>query len=666
MSNLRYRPEIDGLRAIAVLGVVLYHIGLGFPGGYVGVDVFFVISGFLITGIIVKDLKRGTFSMLDFWVRRIRRIMPAVTVMVVICLIAGYILLSPDAFKGLAKSSIAQSLMASNVYFWRDTGYFTESAEFKPLLHTWSLAVEEQFYVFFPLVLFAFWKWWKHQVIPVLLILGGFSFLLSCLGVIYYPQATFFLLPARAWEMLAGGLLAVWSGKKELSHKSSEIVAWAGLLMIAYAMLIYSHDTLFPGWAALLPVLGSVLFIGANKGTVTSAGRFLSAKPMVFIGLISYSLYLWHWPLLAFARTVVIDINLPWKLALLAGSMILAIISWRFVETPFRRKTVLATKVSAFGFGAVSTALLLIFSVVIWKSNGMPSRIDDEMVLLIEDIDWIGSEYESSDGSLVYLGLKPESPDSQIDFALWGDSHGMAIAATVDECAKKQGLRGIAYLESGTPPVTGLWKSKLSNKEHQIMLNQNESVVKSILHKGIKNVILVARWSVDCDGFSDAELESGIHYSSELTDPMVIDQMHVTPTPQISSAALSRQLKLMIKMFKRAGVKVWLLKQVPEVKRSSAARAVYMLKRFSKINHMDEYCTPLLQHERRQANANKAIDRLPAGLCEVIDLTPHFFGNSEKLKIYDKRSYYRDDNHLTRHGAKYYLTNVFTQIRIHH
>jgi len=662
MSNLHYRPEIDGLRAVAVLGVVFYHIGLGFPGGYVGVDVFFVISGFLITGIIVKDLKRGTFSMLDFWVRRIRRIMPAAVVMVVISLIAGYILLTPDAFKGLAKSSVAQSLMASNVYFWRDTGYFSESSEFKPLLHTWSLAVEEQFYVFFPIVLFVFWKWRKRHLIPFMMVLGGASLLLSCFGVIYEPQATFFLLPARAWEMLAGGLLAVWAGRNCLSRRSSEVTAWAGLLMIAYAMLFYSHDTLFPGWAAILPVLGAVLFIGGNKEHVTSAGRLLSAKPIVFIGLISYSLYLWHWPLLAFARSVVIDIDWIWKLILLTTSLVCAVISWKFVETPFRKKTVLSSKVSAFSFCAVSTVTPLLIGVFIWKMNGLPKRFSGKIERLIEDIHWSENDSLHKNSTPVFVGLKSKGEDQQIDFALWGDSHGMAVAEVLDKSAREHGLRGIAYLASGAPPVTGLWRSSLGDEESQKKLSENENVVKKILEKRIKNVILIARWSVRCDGYSEAELKSGVLLSSRKTDPMVIDKMGVTPTPEESSFVLAKHLRNMTEMFRRAGVKVWLFKQVPEANQVNIARNVYMLKRFPSINKMQRHTVTLLEHERRQSEANKVIDSLSADLCEVIDPTDAFFKNSGKLTIYDERSYYRDDDHLTQYGADYYLTEIFDKM----
>lgn len=655
MSNLRYRPEIDGLRAVAVLGVVLYHMGLGFPGGYVGVDVFFVISGFLITGIIVKDLNRGTFSMLDFWVRRIRRIMPAVTVMVVVCLIAGYVLLSPDAFKGLAKSSIAQSLMAANVYFWRDTGYFTESAEFKPLLHTWSLAVEEQFYVFFPLVLFVFWKWWKHQVIPVLLILGGFSFLLSCIGVVYYPQATFFLLPARAWEMLAGGVLAVWSGKKKIPHKSSEIIAWAGLLMIAYSMLFYSHDTLFPGWTALLPVLGSVLFIGANKGTMTSAGRLLSVKPMVFIGLISYSLYLWHWPLLAFARSIVIDINLPWKLAILAGSMISAIISWRFVETPFRKKNILSTKSSAYSFGAASTVVVLIMSVVIWKSNGVPNRVDDNMALLIEDIDWTGSEYINEGSSLIYLGIKSPNEKSKVDFVLWGDSHGMAVSSTIDDLAREHGLHGVAFLNSGRAPVLGVNCYLDSADEREENDRSKQSIIQFIEKNKVENLILVARWN----SYFDA------NEMPKLKDTAIKGLMRVVDSDckkinKAKGSILKRSLREMVERLKGANVKIYILKQVPSISDQHCAKHVFMLKRYPTINQMQDTLNPKLDPLILRDNADKAIEGVEK-LAVILDSNKSFFDSSGKVKVYSERSYYRDTGHLTRYGAKHYLSGLFNK-----
>jgi peptidoglycan/LPS O-acetylase OafA/YrhL len=661
MSNFRYRPEVDGLRAVAVLGVVLFHIGLGFPGGYVGVDVFFVISGFLITGIIIKGLKRGTFSMLDFWVRRIRRILPAVSVMVVVSLIAGYFLLSPNNFENLAKSSIAQSLMASNVFFWLDTGYFSESADYKPLLHTWSLAVEEQFYVVFPLVLLALWKWRKQYLVPALLLLGSISLILSCVGVLYNQQATFFLLPSRAWEMVAGGLLAVWSAKKEFSKKWSEIFAWSGLLMILGAMIFYSSETLFPGWAAILPVGGSVLFIGANKNQLTTAGKLLALKPVVFIGLISYSLYLWHWPLLAFARNIIIDINLPWKLALFGGSMILAVISWMFVETPFRKKTVLATKVSAFSFGAISTAALLVVSVLIWKSEGLPARIDQKYVIFIEDIDWTGSEYVYDGGDDVLLG-KAEDSDrvKPIDFVLWGDSHAMAVAGAVDELAEEHGLRGLSFVRSATPPVPGLCRYIDSSKKRAQMLQRNDILMDKIEKLGVKNVILVASW----ENYFDASLMSSLNKEAgKKTALMRIDDSKWSMNEDEDySSMLDRCLHKMMQRLNKSNVNIWIMKKVPRISDQHCAKHVYMMKRYPSINHLQKQVLPIKDSRRLRELVNKAIVRSEKAGAIVIDPTPFFVSDSGEIQIYEGRSFYRDKGHLTRPGAKHYLTGVLGKI----
>jgi peptidoglycan/LPS O-acetylase OafA/YrhL len=202
MIEFKYRPDIDGLRAVAVSMVLLFHAGLGFPGGYVGVDVFFVISGFLITGLILKEQKAGTFTLANFWMRRIRRIIPAATVMVATVLIAGFFLLLPTDYVELGQSSIAQQLMLSNVYFWRSTGYFSGFAELKPLLHTWSLAVEEQFYIGYPFLIIILSRFRRRNIALFIALLTAVSFATSQYGVEHYPNATYYLLPTRAWELL--------------------------------------------------------------------------------------------------------------------------------------------------------------------------------------------------------------------------------------------------------------------------------------------------------------------------------------------------------------------------------------------------------------------------------------------------------------------------------
>ena len=296
--------------------------------------------------------------------------------------------------------------MAANVFFWLDNmSYFAEASDMKPLLHTWSLAVEEQFYVVFPLLLSLLSKHLRKYTLPIIILIGVLSLALSCWALMHKPEANFFLLPTRAWELLAGAAIALMANQKETSRKTAEVAAWLGLLMIAAAMLFYDAQTPFPGWAAIPPVAGSALFIWANGRQQTSAGQLLSFKPVVFIGLISYSLYLWHWPILVLTKHVIIDISLPWKLGILMISLILSILSWKWVEAPFRRKGFLSKRSSAFGFAALSTVGLLLMSATIWKMNGLPDRYDD-FVLLREDISWEGKEYKSELGSYVKIGAR--------------------------------------------------------------------------------------------------------------------------------------------------------------------------------------------------------------------------------------------------------------------
>ena len=253
--------------------------------------------------------------------------------------------------------------MAANVFFWLDNmSYFAEASDMKPLLHTWSLAVEEQFYVVFPLLLSLLSKHLRKYTLPIIILIGVLSLALSCWALMHKPGANFFLLPTRAWELLAGAGIALMANQKERSRITAEVAAWLGLLMIAASMLFYNAETPFPGWAAIPPVAGSAIFIWANGRQQTSAGQLLSFRPVVFIGLISYSLYLWHWPILVFIKHVIIDISLPWKLGILIVSLILSVLSWKWVETPFRRKGFLSKRSSAFAFAALSTIGLLLMS----------------------------------------------------------------------------------------------------------------------------------------------------------------------------------------------------------------------------------------------------------------------------------------------------------------
>ena len=300
-----YRKEVDGLRAVAVLPVVFFHAGFPiFGGGYVGVDVFFVISGFLITSIIATELQAGKFSLLSFYDRRARRILPALVVMVLVCLPFAWLWMLPSELKEFSESMAAVFTFSSNILFWRTSGYFDTEAELKPLLHTWSLAVEEQYYLFFPLLLGLLWKFGQRLTLLVLGVLAIFSLCLGQWGSTNDPSAAFYLLPTRGWELLIGAgaaLLVVQGRVPKAGPKVHEWGSALGLALIAGSVFLYGRDTPFPGIYALAPTVGAVMIILLATPQCL-VGRLLGSRIAVGIGLVSYSTYLWHQPLLAFAR----------------------------------------------------------------------------------------------------------------------------------------------------------------------------------------------------------------------------------------------------------------------------------------------------------------------------------------------------------------------------
>lgn len=336
---MRYRPHVDGLRTLAVVPVVLFHLGAGaLPGGFIGVDVFFVISGYLITGIILKDLEAGQYSVLKFYQRRIMRIFPALflmlTFVIVISVFAYY--LSTD-LKSVGRQVIFSSLFASNFYFWSESGYFTAAAETQPLLHTWSLAVEEQFYIIFPILLYFVYKYGKKRLALTISTLSGIS-LIAAIALTYVHQPTaFYMLPTRAWELGAGALLSILGARSFGRHRDS-LLATIGILLILTPMTLYhSGNPQFPGWAAIFPVLGATLLIGwGSSGLI---GAVLSSKPIVYIGKVSFSLYLWHWPFIVFYKTMVHHTLTMWEMiAIGIASLIAAVLSTELVEKPFRTR----------------------------------------------------------------------------------------------------------------------------------------------------------------------------------------------------------------------------------------------------------------------------------------------------------------------------------------
>jgi peptidoglycan/LPS O-acetylase OafA/YrhL len=374
---MSYRREIDGLRAIAVLPVIFFHAGFEpFAGGFVGVDVFFVISGYLITNTILTELTSGEFSLLHFYERRARRILPALYLVILVCLPIAWLTLPPNSMKNFAQSLAAISLFSSNFLFWMEQGYFDAASELKPLLHTWSLAVEEQFYFFYPIFLVFLWRRLRRKIERVLALTLLLSFALAQWLVHLSPLAAFYLLPTRAWELLIGAMACIYLLKFKRHHyarATNEIGGSVGLLLILFSIVAYDQKTEFPGVFALTPTLGTALIIVfATQQTLT--GRLLGHKPLVGLGLMSYSFYLWHQPLFVFARHIILEEpDLGLMLALVLLAFFFAYLTWRFVEIPFRRRDFLKQKL-IFQLALAGCMTLLLLGAYGHLKGGFPSK----------------------------------------------------------------------------------------------------------------------------------------------------------------------------------------------------------------------------------------------------------------------------------------------------
>lgn len=366
-----YRSEIDGLRAVAVISVILYHAGfVHFSGGYNGVDIFFVISGYLITSIIVSDIQNDKFSLIKFYERRARRILPALFFVMLCCLPFAWLWMLPEQFKSFSQALVAVSIFSSNILFWLKQDYFAPAADENPLLHTWSLAVEEQFYIVFPILLIFLWRYGKISVFKTILILSVFSLFLAEYGWRNFPTANFYLLPTRAWELGAGALCALHIYYH--NPKSNQVFASVGFLLIIYAIFFLGSYDPIPSLHTLIPVLGTALII-LYSGSDTFISRLLSIKIFVGIGLISYSAYLWHQPIFAFSRIKGFDVNnyiLMLFLSLL--SLFLAYFSWRYIEKPFRNKnSKIFTRSNIFGLAISMSFMFTAFGTYGHFSDGM-------------------------------------------------------------------------------------------------------------------------------------------------------------------------------------------------------------------------------------------------------------------------------------------------------
>ena len=455
---MNYRKEIDGLRAIAVIPVILFHAGFtGFSGGYIGVDIFFVISGYLITTIILDELSQNKFSIKKFYERRARRILPALSVVLIVTTALAYIFMPANLLKSYANSLISVVTFTSNFHFFTTSGYFSTVADQKPLLHTWSLAVEEQFYLFFPIMLSFFWAKGKTFLTKVIISLSIISLLLAqFLAVNSYADANFYLIFSRAWELFAGALIALTSIQTiTLKKVHKEVLGILGLALIIYSIVVFDVHTLFPSFYALVPIIGTVLII-AFCTNETLIGRFLGNRIFVWIGLLSYSLYLWHQPFFAFLRLK--SIGEPEEYLFILAiilTIFCAMLSYHYIEKPFRRKRLkenVSPRFSVLQYAGMSITFFIIIGLIGVSKRGFQSRFIDNGYF--ESI-----KFSPKRKACHYNNRKVEKPEDScryfgenVTWASFGDSHTVEPAYALAKALEPKGV-GLLHLSfSGCVP----------------------------------------------------------------------------------------------------------------------------------------------------------------------------------------------------------------------
>ena len=507
---MKYRKEIDGLRAVAVVPVILFHAGVSvFSGGYVGVDVFFVISGYLITSILIEDRMAGTYSVLGFYERRARRILPALFVVLLSCLPFAYMWIPPYPLEDFSRSLAFAALFASNVHFLEHGGYFDVSADLRPLLHTWSLAVEEQFYLIFPAILFVLGGFVKRRY---LIGLGGLalaSLVLAEWAGRAYPAQNFYFTPSRLWELLAGSLCAVILFRRDpVAHQG---LAALGLCMIVGAMIGFHEGIPTPSTYTLVPVMGTCLII-LYAGPSTYVARLLSVWPVVGIGLISYSAYLWHQPLFAFAR-IRFPLGLPdWvMLGLALGAFGLAWLTWRFVEQPFRGRApkLLPSRLGILSVSAVAIAVLATGGLWVKQNDGIPSRMTKDTSPFLACMQIQTTQHEAGDlcpGQGTSLGrplcMAYEGRENGPKIALLGDSHARTLLPGFEGLSQEHDATVLLGDLAGCPPLLGVYLSR-GGREALDCEATMQRLADEIITEGADTVFLIARWSHYASGVYD-------------------------------------------------------------------------------------------------------------------------------------------------------------------
>jgi peptidoglycan/LPS O-acetylase OafA/YrhL len=650
-ASTDYRPDIDGLRAVAVLAVVVYHaVPRLCPGGFVGVDVFFVISGYLVTGILLKN--RAKHAILDFYVRRAKRILPAHIFMLGVGTIAGYMLLTPPEYRAWGKLVAANASFASNFILLREANYFAPAAETQPLLHTWSLAVEEQFYLIWPLVLMWLLRS-RRLLVPAVIVGIAASFALSCYYVYRAPAIAFYMLPTRAWELMVGGAAALHIIRAPRQPNVRDALGILGLALLLGSMAFLSQSSPFPGWNAAWPCFGAVLVIICGADETSACRRVLSWKPLVAVGLISYSLYLWHWLLLVFARLVN---NAPLRddvaALIIVMAALIATLSWRYIERPFRApRSVPHARLLVRYSSAVGAMLAL--GVLLSISRGLPDRVPASVVNALEaanDVNPLQSQ------CLIDLNTRPAAfpslrcvhvaGEAAPSLIVWGDSHANSLAPGVAAVARESGRSTYQATATTCPPLIGVRREGIGVAEVRCV-EYNQVVLDGIKSRPeLQTVVLAARWAIYSEtiGFGD---ERGRAFGLR-------DAQTVAPADGDAKRVLQAALRRTVDELRAAGKTVLVIGQVPEVGLEVPVCAA----RNQMLASVHRECAVTRDissaRTRYVDELIEALDAPPQGVCAALP-TRLLCSGPRCLSSLEGRPLYVDDDHLTKSGAEWLL-----------
>lgn len=658
-----YLPHVDGIRAVAVIPVLLYHLwAVLCPGGFTGVDVFFVISGYLIGGGIINDLRKGEFSFSGFYTRRIKRIMPAYFAMILVTLLVGSCIYHYEPLESLGNASLRSSYFFSNFFCYKFLGnYFAGNAELHPLINLWSLSVEEQFYIVTPLLMWALWKFRKNLVLPILIALLVASFIYAEAQLHSSEQRmimkSFYMLVPRAWELLAGVALAFLPRLEVVSEAKKKAAAWLALLGMALVVGAYACLTAkshFPGTGAICSVAGCALLI--RYGAFGVVGKFLSNSLTVGIGRISYSLYLWHWPVIAYMHYIY-DEELSVGQILFATvlSFILAIVSWKFIEMPIRRAKTIGVWKASVGL-IITCGVAGGLGAVLYKTNGLLDVIHQDANVYrsleyprslttvkagtfnLPQMSLINDKGKKTDNVIKYLGCRDQSPE----FVLIGDSHAEAVQIGLDDISKEHKRCGVA-VGMKTCPLYGI---EITNT----FANAIDPFLEWLQQApSVKTVILVCRWN------TRLSTSPTVQYLYKKGESIPSDASRNTELLEEGLIGTCEKIKAL-------GKEVVILGPVPELKLNPGSEIRRRIMLGYDTTDIGDATTheEFMQHE---APVLAILERLEQkGLARIVPIHEPLLQDGKYRGIQNNMLYYHDNNHLSGDGSRHVIKHIYSQI----